>query len=113
MLYTGDFRLSKHELEQIGEEGEVPVGAIVVYEGRVIGRGRNACERLQDPTAHAEMEAIRDAARSLGTRDLSECILYSTSRPCRMCQTAAYWANIKGIYFGENPIQAVRPEYGC
>ena len=95
------------------EGGDQPYGAIVVKDGRVVGFGPSRVITGQDPTAHAEMEAIRDAAKSLGTRDLSGCILYSTSRPCRMCETAAYWADISVMYFGETPVQAGKPEYGC
>ena len=65
----------------------------------------------QDPTAHAEMEAIRDAARRLGNRDLGGWIVYATSKPCRMCETAAYWANVSLIYYGEAATSAGRPGY--
>ena len=93
--------------------GDQPYGAIVVNNGQVVGFGPSRVIIGQDPTAHAEMEAIRDAAKRMGTRDLSGCILYSTSRPCRMCETAAYWAKISAMYFGETPVQAGKPEYGC
>ena len=65
----------------------------------------------QDPTAHAEMEAIRDAARTLGSRSLEGCVIYATSRPCRMCETAAYWANISHIYYGHDLNDGGRPGY--
>ena len=93
--------------------GDQPYGAIVVKNGQVVGSGPSRVITGQDPTAHAEMEAIRDAAKRMGSRDLSGCILYSTSRPCRMCETAAYWAKISAMNFGETPVQAGKPEYGC
>lgn len=65
----------------------------------------------RDPTAHAEMEAIRDAAKRLGTRDLRGCELYSTLRPCKMCETAAYWAGVSRMYFGTEVTDAGVPKY--
>jgi tRNA(Arg) A34 adenosine deaminase TadA len=79
------------------EAGDQPYGAIVVKNDAVVGEGPSRVVTNQDPTAHAEMEAIRDAARQLGTRDLSGCIIYATSKPCRMCATASYWANLSRI----------------
>lgn len=93
--------------------GDQAYGAIVVKENKIVGFGPSRVITRQDPTAHAEMEAIRDAAQRLGTRDLSDCILYSTSRPCRMCETAAYWANVSSMYFGAEPTIGGQPEYGC
>lgn len=95
------------------EAGDQPYGAIVVRAGQIVGFGPSRVITGQDPTAHAEMEAIRDAARRLGTRELSECVLYSTSRPCRMCETASYWADISLMYFGVSPSHGEKPEYGC
>ena len=89
--------------------GEVPVGAVVVFEDQVIGEGWNRPIIDNDPTAHAEMEAIRDAARRLGSRDLSGCILVSTSRPCRMCEAAAGWARISRMVHGDGLIDAGPP----
>ena len=91
------------------QRGEVPVGAVVVREGAVIGRGGNSPIAHNDPTAHAEMEAIRDAARRLGTRDLSGCELYGTSRACPMCEGAAYWARIARLRHGEAIVDAGAP----
>ena len=99
--------------QQAVRAGDQAYGAIVVKDGVVVGLGPSRVIIRQDPTAHAEMEAIRDAAKRLGTRDLSGCMLYSTSRPCRMCEAAAYWANISRMYFGANPRQGVAPQYGC
>jgi tRNA(adenine34) deaminase len=92
-------RMALHEAELAGSEGEVPVGAVVVHEGRVVGRGRNACERLQDPTAHAEMLAITAAASTLGSWRLEECQLFVTLEPCPMCMGAALNARIAEVIY--------------
>ena len=93
------------------ESGDQAYGAVIVKNGRVVGEGPSRVIVNQDPTAHAEMEAIRDAARTLGTRSLDGCIIYATSRPCPMCETAAYWANISYIYFGDELNDGGRPRY--
>lgn len=81
-------------------EGEVPVGAVVICDGRVIGRGRNACERLQDATAHAEMVAITAASQALGSWRLEDCTLYVTLEPCPMCMGAALNARVRRVVYG-------------
>ena len=81
--------------------GDQPYGAVVVKGSRIVGLGVSAVVTAIDPTAHAEMQAIRDAARRLGTRDLSGCELYGSSRACAMCEAAAYWARIDRLRFGE------------
>lgn len=81
-------------------EQEVPVGAVVVREGRMIGRGRNRREALSDPTHHAEIEAIREAAQAVGSWRLEGATLYSTVEPCPMCAGAAVNARISRIVFG-------------
>jgi tRNA(adenine34) deaminase len=81
-------------------EQEVPVGAVVTRDGRMIGRGRNRRESLHDPTHHAEVEAIREAAESLGTWRLDGCTLYATLEPCPMCAGAAVNARLARIVFG-------------
>jgi len=81
-------------------EQEVPIGAIVVRDGRMIGRGRNRRERLADPTHHAEIEAIREAARVVGNWRLEDCTLYATLEPCPMCAGAAVNARIHRIVYG-------------
>lgn len=91
--------------------GDQPYGAVVVKDGKVVGEGPSRVIVNLDPTAHAEMEAIRDAARKLGTRSLEGCIIYATSRPCRMCETAAYWASVSHIYYGDALSDGGRPEY--
>ena len=79
---------------------EVPVGAIVVHNGKVIGRGYNQKEQFNDPTAHAEMIAITAAANTLGDWRLNDCYLYATKEPCSMCSGAIINARIKMIIFG-------------
>jgi tRNA(adenine34) deaminase len=81
-------------------EQEVPIGAVVVSDGRMIGRGRNRRERLADPTHHAEIEAIREAAQELGTWHLDGTTLYATLEPCAMCAGAAVNARIRRIVYG-------------
>jgi tRNA(adenine34) deaminase len=81
-------------------EREVPIGAVVVREGKMIGRGRNRREALADPTHHAEIEAIREAAQSIGTWRLEGTTLYATCEPCPMCAGAAVNARVARIVFG-------------
>ncbi len=81
--------------------GDQPFGAVVVKDGRIVGEGVSAVITRPDPTAHGEIEAIRDAARRLGTRDLAGAELFSTFRPCPMCEAAAAWAGITQIWHGE------------
>lgn len=82
-------------------QGDQPYGAVVWRDGAIVGAAPSRVVTLIDPTAHAEMEALRDAARRLHTRDLSGCVLVSTSRPCRMCEAAAGWAGISRMVHGE------------
>jgi tRNA(Arg) A34 adenosine deaminase TadA len=82
------------------ERGDQAYGAVIVKDGRVVGEGISAVITSNDPTAHAEMQGIRDAARRLGTRDLSGCELYGTARACPMCEAGAYWAGISRMYYG-------------
>jgi len=88
------------EAKKAFEEDEVPVGAAVVFEGRVVGRGRNAKESGCDPTAHAEVLAIRRAAQALGRWRLSGCTLYVTLEPCPMCVGAMISARLDRLVFG-------------
>ena len=81
-------------------EDEIPIGAIVVCKGKIIGRGHNLTERLTDVSAHAEMQALTAAANFMGGKYLKECILYVTMEPCVMCAGAAYWFQLGGIVFG-------------
>ena len=92
--------------EQAFEEGEVPVGAIVVYKNTIVGKGYNQVERLNDPTAHAEMIAISAACDTLGEKYLSECTLYVTLEPCPMCAGALVWSKIGTIVFGASDVKS-------
>lgn len=80
------------EAVKAAEQGEVPVGAVVVCRDRIIGRGHNLTETLNDVTAHAEMQAVTAAANTLGGKYLNECTLYVTVEPCVMCAGAIAWA---------------------
>ena len=80
-------------------EGEVPIGAVVVCRGRIIARGHNMTERLQDPTAHAEMIALTAATAAVGGKYLNDCTLYVTVEPCPMCAAALCWAQIGRIVY--------------
>lgn len=80
--------------------GDQAYGAVVVRDGVIVGQSPSHVIVHQDPTAHAEMEAIRDAAKRLGSRDLSDCTLFSSSPACPMCEAAAYWANIERMVSG-------------
>lgn len=93
-------KLALREAMRAYEEEEVPIGAIVVHEGKIIGRGYNQIERLQDPTAHAEMIALTAAANHLQSRRLENCSLYVTLEPCPMCAGAIVLARISTLVFG-------------
>ena len=82
------------------EEGEVPVGAVIVAGGQIIGRAHNQTERLNDATAHAEMMAMTSAESHLGSKYLSDCTLYVTLEPCVMCIGASYWTQIAKLVYG-------------
>lgn len=88
------------EAERAAEEGEVPVGAVVVKGSQMLGRGRNAVERLKDPTAHAELLAITAASEALGDKFLTGCTLYVTLEPCPMCAGAMVLARLHRLVFG-------------
>ncbi|NOX36300.1 MAG: tRNA adenosine(34) deaminase TadA [Calditrichaeota bacterium] len=94
------------EAEKAYEKGEVPIGAVVVFENRVIGRGHNLTETLQDPTAHAEMLAITAAADYLGSRRLLDTRLYVTLEPCPMCAGAIVLARIPLLVYGASDPKA-------
>jgi tRNA(adenine34) deaminase len=88
------------EAEQAGERGEVPVGAVVVDRGRIVGRGGNETRLRNDPTAHAEVVAIRAACAALGQERLPGFDLYVTLEPCAMCAAAISFARIRRLYYG-------------
>ena len=93
-------RQALREAEQAFSADEVPIGCVIVCRDRLIGRGHNLTERLNDVTAHAEMQAITAAAEFLGGKYLHECTLYVTVEPCVMCAGALNWAHIGRIIFG-------------
>ncbi len=88
------------EAQKAGERDEVPIGAVVVCQGRIIARGHNLTETLTDVTAHAEMQAITAAANFLGGKYLIDCTLYVTVEPCIMCAGALGWSQISRIVYG-------------
>ncbi len=88
------------EAEVAFEKGEIPIGAVIVIENRIIARAHNLTETLNDVTAHAEMQAITAAANFLGGKYLQNCTLYVTLEPCQMCAGALYWSQISNIVFG-------------
>ena len=88
------------EAEAARAEGEIPIGAVIVWNGRIIGRGHNMTERLHDATAHAEMIAITAATETMGGKYLNECTLYVTVEPCPMCAGALNWSQIGRIVYG-------------
>nr|WP_315178200.1 nucleoside deaminase [uncultured Flavobacterium sp.] len=100
--FTDEYFMKKalQEAEMAFEKGEIPVGAIVVIDNKVIARGHNLTEMLIDVTAHAEMQAITAAANFLGGKYLIGCTLYVTLEPCQMCAGALYWSQISKIVFG-------------
>jgi guanine deaminase len=90
--------------------GDQPYGAVVVRDGRIVAEAPSRGVVAGDPTAHAEMEAIRDAARKLGTRNLAGYDLYGSSRACRMCEAAAYWAGIARLFHGADATGGYPPQ---
>jgi tRNA(adenine34) deaminase len=92
-------RKALEEAQQAFQNNEVPVGAIVVIDQKIIGRGHNLTERLNDVTAHAEMQAITAAANFLGGKYLHNCTMYVTLEPCQMCAGALYWSQIARLVF--------------
>ena len=88
--------------EEAAESGEIPVGALVVCQNRIIGKGRNQTEQLNDVTAHAEIIAITAATQALGGKYLTSCTLYVTLEPCMMCAGAIFWAQLGRLVIGAN-----------
>lgn len=101
-IFTDEYFMKKalQEAEMAFEKGEIPVGAIVVIDNRVIARSHNLTELLNDVTAHAEMQAITASANFLGGKYLKDCTLYVTLEPCQMCAGALYWSQISKIVIG-------------
>ena len=101
-IFTDEYFMKKalQEAEVAFEKGEIPVGAIIVIDNKVIARSHNLTELLNDVTAHAEMQSITAAANFLGGKYLKGCTLYVTLEPCQMCAGALYWSQISKIVFG-------------
>lgn len=101
-IFTDEYFMRKAlvEAETAFEKGEIPVGAIIVVDNKVIARSHNLTELLHDVTAHAEMQAITSAANYLGGKYLKDCTLYVTLEPCQMCAGALYWSQISKIVYG-------------
>lgn len=101
-IFTDDYFMKKalQEAEMAFEKGEIPVGAIIVVDDKVIARSHNLTELLNDVTAHAEMQSITAAANFLGGKYLKNCTLYVTLEPCQMCAGALYWSQISKVVFG-------------
>ena len=95
-------RMALEEARKALERDEVPIGAIIVCRGRVVGRGHNLTETLTDVTAHAEMQAITAASETLGGKYLTDCTLYVTVEPCLMCAGALGWSQITRVVYGAN-----------
>ena len=85
-----------------------PFAAVIIRDGRIVGEGVNTVTTSNDPTAHGEVNAIRSAAKALGTFTLAGCALYTSCEPCPMCLAAAYWARIDAIYYGASAADAAR-----
>ncbi len=101
-IFTDEYFMKKalQEAEIAFDKGEIPVGAIIVIDNKVIARSHNLTELLNDVTAHAEMQSITAAANFLGGKYLKGCTLYVTLEPCQMCAGALYWSQISKIVFG-------------
>jgi tRNA(adenine34) deaminase len=101
-IFTDDYFMKKalQEAETAFEKGEIPVGAVIVIDNKVIARTHNLTEMLNDVTAHAEMQAITSAANFIGGKYLKDCTLYVTLEPCQMCAGALYWSQISKIVYG-------------
>ncbi len=93
-------REALREARMAFDDDEVPVGAVVVCKGRIIARGHNMTERLNDPTAHAEMIALTAATEAVGGKYLNDCALYVTVEPCPMCAAALCWAQLGALVYG-------------
>ncbi|NQY05047.1 MAG: nucleoside deaminase [Flavobacteriaceae bacterium] len=101
-IFSDDYFMKKalQEAQAAFDRGEVPVGAIVVIDNKIIARAHNLTETLNDVTAHAEMQAITSAADFLGGKYLKKCTMYVTLEPCQMCAGALYWSQISKIVYG-------------
>lgn len=109
-----DIKFMKVAIKLSGESAKLkkpaggPFGAIVVKDGKIIGRGFNRVLASNDPTAHGEIMAIRDACKNINSFDLSGCVLYTSCKPCPMCLAASTWANIGKVYYASNSADAAK-----
>ena len=101
MEFSDEYFMKKAllEAEQAFEKGEVPVGAVIVVDNKIIARAHNLTELLNDVTAHAEMQAITSASNFLGGKYLHNCTLYVTLEPCQMCGGALFWSQISNVVY--------------
>ncbi len=104
--------LALEEAERGKAEGNIPVGSVIVRDGKVIGRGRNRVDSDRDPTCHAEVDALRDACRNLDSRDLSGAACYTTMEPCPMCCWALQEARVDRLVLGARHAAMRRTDYG-
>lgn len=106
-LYTDDYfmREALKEARRANDGGEVPVGAVVVCQNKIIARSHNQTEQLTDATAHAEMLALTAASHFLGSKYLNECTLYVTLEPCAMCAGALHWSQLQKLVYGADDVQ--------
>jgi len=93
------------EAVKANELDEVPIGAVIVFKNRIIARGHNLSEKLNDVTAHAEMQAFTSASNYIGGKYLQQCVLYVTLEPCVMCAGASFWTQIGRIVFGAKDVK--------
>lgn len=107
MMYKENLMREAIELSKKSvASGGGPFGAVIARNGKIIARASNTVTQTNDPTAHAEVNAIRSACKELGVFKLNGCELYTSCEPCPMCLSAAYWAGIEKIYFGNSRIDA-------
>jgi len=113
-LYTDDYFMGQaiREAEKALEQGEVPVGAIIVCQNQIIARAHNQTQTLQDVTAHAEMVAITSACSYLGGKYLTDCTMYVSLEPCVMCAGALYWSQISRVVYGASDEKRGFMRYG-
>ncbi len=108
MFILDDEHFMKQALREAQDayyEGEVPIGAVVVINNKIIARGHNQVEKLNDPTAHAEILAITSACSYLGAKYLTDATLYATIEPCHMCAGALYWSKLQRVVFGAKDVK--------
>ena len=112
--FTHEYFMNKalQEAERAYEKGEVPIGAVIVSQDKIIARAHNLTETLNDVTAHAEMQAFTAAADFLGGKYLKKCTLYVTLEPCQMCAGASYWTQIDNIIYGASDMERGYNHFG-